>query len=87
MKDLCVDGSVGSWRGERILGGMEEVSFKRMRYKCGCGKWYDLNSGEKMKWLVVNGVVGSGELKWDEEYDFEFEDELIEREKYDGKGR
>ena len=40
-----------------------------------------------MNRLVVNCMFGWGQVKEGEMYDVDLEDELIESEKYDGKGR
>ena len=50
-----------------MVRGMKEVREEKMWYSWEEGKRYDLNSGEKVKRLVIKGLVCRGELKEIEE--------------------
>lgn len=67
MGDVWYDGRVGRWRCDRMVRGMKEVREEKMWYSWEEGKRYDLNSGEKVKRLVIKGLVCRGELKEIEE--------------------
>ncbi|MBM0152844.1 IS1380 family transposase, partial [Segatella copri] len=49
------------------------------------GKSYDFNTADKMNCLLVNALLATGQLKSGQEYDFDFDHQFIETEKYDAK--
>ena len=49
------------------------------------GKQYDFNTADTMNELLVNALLATGQLKSNWEYDFDFDHQFIETEKYDAK--
>ena len=70
---------------ETILVGTKELTCKNITYKSASGKSYDFNTADKMNCLLVNALLATGQLKSGQEYDFDFDHQFIETEKYDAK--
>ena len=68
-----------------ILRAIEELTCKNITYKSASGKSYDFNTADKMNCLLVNALLATGQLKSGQEYDFDFDHQFIETEKYDAK--
>ena len=62
-----------------------EILRSLITYKSASGKSYDFNTADKMNCLLVNALLATGQLKSGQEYDFDFDHQFIETEKYDAK--
>ena len=63
----------------------KELTFKSITYKSASGKSYDFNTADKTQRLLINALLATGQLKSGQEYDFDFDHQFIETEKYDAK--
>lgn len=64
---------------------IEELTCKNTTYQSASGRVYDFNTADKMNSLLVNALLATGQLKAGFEYDFDFDHQFIETEKYDAK--
>ncbi len=85
MKHLSLHPTLRTCSADTILRAIEELTFKSITYKSASGKSYDFNTADKMNCLLVNALLATGQLKSDQEYDFDFDHQFIETEKYDAK--
>ena len=56
-----------------------------MSYTSGSGKSYDFNIAETLNRLLINSLTVTKQIKQDSQYDFDFDHQFIETEKYDAK--
>ena len=70
---------------DTILRAIEELTCKNNTYKSASGKSYDFNTADKMNCLLIKALLATGQLKSGQEYDFDFDHQFIETEKYDAK--
>ena len=54
-------------------------------YTSDTGKSYDFNTATKLNRLLVEALLGTGQLMAGESYDLDFDHQFIETEKYDAK--
>ena len=85
MKHLSLHPTLRTCSADTILRAIEELTFKSITYKSASGKFYDFNTADKMNCLLVNALLATGQLKSGQEYDFDFDHQFIETEKYDAK--
>ena len=85
MKHLSLHPTLRTCSADTILRAIEELTCKNITYKSASGKSYDFNTADKMNCLLVNALLATGQLKSDQEYDFDFAHQFIETEKYDAK--
>ena len=85
MKHLSLHPTLRTCSADTILRAIEELTFKNITYKSASGKSYDFNTADKMNCLLVNALLATGQLKSGQEYDFDFDHQFIETEKYDAK--
>lgn len=64
---------------------IEELTCENTTYQSASGRVYDFNTADKMNSLLVNSLLATGQLKAGFEYDFDFDHQFIETEKYDAK--
>ena len=70
---------------DTILRAIEELTEDNITYTSDSGKSYDFNKAEKLNDLLLNALLVTGQLKKGGEYDFDFDHQFIETEKYDAK--
>ena len=70
---------------DTILRAIEELTEDNITYTSDSGKSYDFNKAEKLNDLLLNALLATGQLKKGGEYDFDFDHQFIETEKYDAK--
>ena len=70
---------------DTILRAIEELTCKNITYKSASGNSYDFNTADKMNCLLIKALLATGQLKSGQEYDFDFDHQFIETEKYDAK--
>ena len=82
MKYLSLHPTPRTCSADTILRAIEELTCKNTTYKSASGKSYDFNTVDKMnfKTLLATGLLNSGQ-----EYDFDFDHQFIETEKYYAK--
>ena len=85
MKHLSLHPTLRTCSADTILRAIEELTCKNITYKSASGKSYDFNTADKMNCLLVNALLATGQLKSGQEYDFDFDHQFIETEKYDAK--
>lgn len=54
-------------------------------YTSETGRSYDFNTADRLNDLLVESLLATGQLKAGEKYDFDFDHEFLEAEKYDAK--
>lgn len=70
---------------DTILRAIEELTEANILYTSDSSKSYEFNKAEKLNTLLLDALLTTGQLKKDEEYDFDFDHQYIETEKYDAK--
>ena len=70
---------------DTILRAIEELTETNLLYTSDSSKSYEFNKAEKLNNLLLDALLTTGQLKKDEEYDFDFDHQYIETEKYDAK--
>jgi len=74
-----------SCSSDTILRIMNELKQENTRYTSDTGKQYDFNTADKLNDLLLDVLVSTGQLVQGEKYDFDFDHEFLETEKYDTK--
>ena len=78
MKHLSLHPTLRTCSADTILRAIGELTCKNITYKSASGKSYDFNT-------VIKALLATGQLKSGQEYDFDFDHQFIETEKYDAK--
>ena len=85
MRHLSLHPSLRTCSADTILRAIEELTCENTTYQSASGRDYDFNTADKMNSLLVNALLATGQLKAGQEYDFAFDHQFIETEKYDAK--
>ena len=85
MKHLSLHPVLRTCSADTILRAIEELTCANTTYTASSGKQYDFNTADTMNELLVNALLATGQLKSNREYDFDFDHQFIETEKYDAK--
>ena len=85
MKHLSLHPTLRTCSADTILRAIGELTYKNITYKSASGKSYDFNTADKMNCLLIKALLATGQLKSGQEYDFDFDHQFIETEKYDAK--
>ena len=85
MKHLSLHPTLRTCSADTILRAIEELTVDNTRYTSASGKQYDFNTADTMNKLLINSLFATGQLKANQEYDFDFDHQFIETEKYDAK--
>ena len=85
MRHLSLHPSLRTCSADTILRAIEELTCENTTYQSASGRVYDFNTADKMNSLLVNSLLATGQLKAGQEYDFDFDHQFIETEKYDVK--
>ncbi len=85
MKHLSLHPNLRTCSADTILRAIEELTCDNTTYISNSGKQYNFNTANKMNDLLVNALLATGQLKVGQEYDFDFDHQFIETEKYDAK--
>ena len=85
MKHLSLHPALRTCSADTILRAIEELTVDNTRYTSASGKQYDFNTADTMNRLLINALLATGGLKAQQEYDFDFDHQFIETEKYDAK--
>ena len=85
MRHLSLHPSLRTCSADTILRAIEELTCENTAYQSASGRVYDFNTADKMNSLLVNALLATGQLKAGLEYDFDFDHQFIETEKYDAK--
>lgn len=85
MRHLSLHPSLRTCSADTILRAIEELTCENTTYQSASGRVYDFNTADKMNSLLVNALLATGQLKAGQEYDFDFDHQFIETEKYDSK--
>ena len=70
---------------DTILRAIEELTEGNVSYTSDNGKTYEFNKAEKLNNLLLEALLTTGQLTKGGEYDFDFDHQFIETEKYDAK--
>ena len=84
-KHLSLHPTLRTCIADAILRAIGELTSKNITYKPASGKSYDFNTADKMNSLLIKSLLATGQLKSGQEYDFDFDHQFIETEKYDAK--
>ena len=83
---LCVPASkLRTCSSDTILRAIEELTEDNISYTSDNGKTYEFNKAEKLNTLLLEALLTTGQLTKGIEYDFDFDHQFIETEKYDAK--
>ena len=85
VRHLSLHPSLRTCSADTILRAIEELTCENTTYQSASGRVYDFNTADKMNSLLVNALLATGQLKAGFEYDFDFDHQFIETEKYDAK--
>ena len=85
MRHLSLHPTLRTCSADTILRAIEELTCANTTYTADSGKRYDFNTADTMNWLLVNALLATGQQKADQKYDFDFDHQFIETEKYDAK--
>ena len=85
MPTLSLHPTLRTCSSDTILRAIEELTEDNITYVSDEGKSYDFNAAEKLNGLLLNALLSTGQLKKGMEYDFDFDHQFIETEKYDAK--
>lgn len=70
---------------DTILRALCELTAMNLTYKSDSGKSYDFNVSDRLNNLLINALFATGQLQPGNEYDFDFDHQFIETEKFDAK--
>ena len=70
---------------DTILRAIEELQVENVAYQAESGKSYNFNTADKLNELLINVLITTRQLKKDESYDFDFDHQFLETEKYDAQ--
>ena len=85
MKHLSLHPRLRTCSADTILRAIEELTCKNTTYTSDLGKSYDFNIAENMNRLLIHALLRTKQLEADKEYDFDFDHQCIETEKFDAK--
>ena len=85
MRHLSLHPSLRTCSADTILRAIEELTCENTTYQSASGRVYDFNTADKINSLLVNALLATCQLKAGLEYDFDFDHQFIETEKYDAK--
>ena len=83
MPHLSHHPTLNTCSADTILRAIKELSTENTTYTAESGKSYDFNTADKLNRLLVNALVATRQIKAGSEYDFDFDHQFIETEKYD----
>jgi len=70
---------------DTLLRGIKELATENTKIVSSSGKSYDFNINEKMNILNIKSLLLTGQIKEGASYDFDYDNQIIEHEKYDAK--
>lgn len=82
---LSLHPSYGTCSSDTILRAIEELTVPNTSYVSDSGKSYDFNTSPLLNRLLLKCLIASGQLSQGGTYDFDFDHQFIETEKYDAK--
>ena len=85
METLCLHPHLRTCSADTILRAIRELTTPNQSYRSDSGKSYDFNVASDLNNLLVNALLATGQLLPDNEYDFDFDHQFIETEKFDAK--
>ena len=85
MYHLSLHPTLRTCSADTILRAIKELTQDNISYTSDTGKTYDFNTADKMNCLLIKALLATGQLKSGQEYDFDFDHQFIETEKYDAK--
>ena len=85
MQHLAQHPSLRTCSADTVLRAIAELSVDNITYTADSGKSYDFNTADKLNKLLIKSLVSCGQLVAGEKYDFDFDHEFLETEKYDAK--
>ena len=78
MRHLSYHPTLRTCSSDTILRAIKELTQENISYTSDQGKTYDFNTADKLNTLLINALVSTGELKEIEEYDVDFDHQLIQ---------
>ena len=85
METLCLHPHLRTCSADTILRAIRELTTPNQSYRSDSGKSYDFNVASDLNNLLVNALLATGQLLPNNEYDFDFDHQFIETEKFDAK--
>jgi len=85
METLCLHPHLRTCSADTILRAIRELTTPNLTYRSDSGKSYDFYVAPDLNNLLVNALLATGQLLPDNEYDFDFDHQFIETEKFDAK--
>ena len=85
MSHLSLHPNLKTCSSDTILRAIRELSENNISYESDKGKVYDFNACDKVNDLLLDALLSCGQLNAGQGYDFDFDHQFIETEKYDAK--
>lgn len=85
MEALCLHPHLRTCSADTILRAIRELTTPNLAYRSDSGKSYDFYVASDLNNLLVNALLATGQLLPNKEYDFDFDHQFIETEKFDAK--
>ena len=85
MYHLSLHPTLRTCSADTILRATKELTLNNISYTSDTGRTYDFNTADKLNTLLLNCLLGTGQLKKGEGDDVDFAHQFIETEKYDAK--
>ena len=85
MPHLSLHPTLSTCSADTILRAIKKLAVDNKPYISDTGKTYNFNTADRLNTLLINALLGTGQLKAGEEYDVDFDHQFIETEKYDAK--
>ena len=85
LRHLSLHPTLRTCSSDTVLRIMGELKETNVTYTSETGRSYDFNTADRLNDLIVESLLATGQLKAGEMYDFDFDHEFLEAEKYDAK--
>lgn len=85
LRHLSLHPTMRTCSSDTVLRIMGELKEANVTYTSETGRSYDFNTADRLNDLLVESLLATGQLKAGEKYDFDFDHEFLEAEKYDAK--
>lgn len=85
MLHLSIHPTLRTCSSDTLLRAIKELTTGNVSYTSVSGKSYDFNISDTLNCLLINSLTATKQIRPGSEYDFDFDHQFIETEKYDAK--